>query len=231
MVQRFFCEFCNVFKNTIFTEHLWMTASILQQQLVLYFPFIYRWQHSSGETSLVGKKLHPYISRIFQIQIFFFFIFFFFFVFFCCFFLFSLTKTCLLCWLQKAYAILGAANRFVGMETHKHNAFEQLLKIQIQLFPRNTRFLSVDFCEQGNGYHSTSKLLKCDLVQTLNTFQNPSLRIFAAGKASLVVNIFGRIFSCFNKVFLISLRSTEQLLLEIPLHRCFLHNDHWQYFQ
>ena len=34
--------------------------------------------------------------------------------------------------------------------------------------------------------HVTSKLLKWDLVQTLNTFWNPSLRIFAAGKASLV---------------------------------------------
>ena len=42
------------------------------------------------------------------------------------------------------------------------------------------------FSRQGNVRHSTSKLLKCDLVQTLNTFRNPSLRFFAAGKASLV---------------------------------------------
>ena len=32
----------------------------------------------------------------------------------------------------------------------------------------------------------TSKLLKCDLIQTLNTFRNPSLRSFVAGNASLV---------------------------------------------
>ena len=42
------------------------------------------------------------------------------------------------------------------------------------------------FSDQGNVRHSTCKLLKCDLVPTLNTSQNPSLRIFAAGKASLV---------------------------------------------
>ena len=42
------------------------------------------------------------------------------------------------------------------------------------------------FRDQGNVRHPTSKLLKCDLVQTKNTFRNPPLRIFAAGKASLV---------------------------------------------
>ena len=25
----FSCEFCKIFKNTFFTEHLWMTASII----------------------------------------------------------------------------------------------------------------------------------------------------------------------------------------------------------
>ena len=42
------------------------------------------------------------------------------------------------------------------------------------------------FRDQVNIPHPTSKLLKCDLVQTLNTFWNISLRIFAAGKASLL---------------------------------------------
>ena len=42
------------------------------------------------------------------------------------------------------------------------------------------------FREQGNVHHLTSKLLKFDLVQTLNNFRNPSLRIVATGKASLV---------------------------------------------
>ena len=35
----------------------------------------------------------------------------------------------------------------------------------------------------------------------------------------------------FAKVFFMSIRSTEQLYLERPLHRCFLHNDHLPYFQ
>ena len=61
------CEFCNIFKNTFFTEHLWMTVSILQQLQVLFFAIIYNWQLSSSEKSLVGKKIHTFISRILQI--------------------------------------------------------------------------------------------------------------------------------------------------------------------
>ena len=26
----FFCEFCEIFKNTFFTEHLWTTASVIR---------------------------------------------------------------------------------------------------------------------------------------------------------------------------------------------------------
>ena len=32
----FFCEFCEVFKNTYFTEHLRTTASAFQYTLVLF---------------------------------------------------------------------------------------------------------------------------------------------------------------------------------------------------
>ena len=42
------------------------------------------------------------------------------------------------------------------------------------------------FLDQGIFRHSNSKLLKCYLIQTLNIFQNSSLWIFAARKASLV---------------------------------------------
>ena len=42
------------------------------------------------------------------------------------------------------------------------------------------------FRDQENIRYPTSKLLKCDLVQILNTFRKSSLWIFAAGKASLV---------------------------------------------
>ena len=46
----------------------------------------------------------------------------------------------------------------------------------------------------------TQKLLKWDLVQTLNTFRKPFLLIFAAGKPSLLSFVFGQdsIFVCFN---------------------------------
>ena len=37
------------------------------------------------------------------------------------------------------------------------------------------------FRDQGNVRHPISKLLECELVQTLNTFRNLSLWIFAAG--------------------------------------------------
>ena len=56
LAQGFPCEFCKIFKDTFFIEHLWMTSSILQQLLALYFAIIYNWQVSSSENSLVGKK-------------------------------------------------------------------------------------------------------------------------------------------------------------------------------
>ena len=31
LAQVFSCEFCEIFKSTIFTEHLWMTASLTKQ--------------------------------------------------------------------------------------------------------------------------------------------------------------------------------------------------------
>ena len=37
---------------------------------------------------------------------------------------FSLTNVCLPCQLRKAYAVLWAANRFVGSGTPKHNSFD-----------------------------------------------------------------------------------------------------------
>ena len=41
------------------------------------------------------------------------------------------------------------------------------------------------FHDQGNVRHPASELLKCDLVQTLNTFRNAFLRIFVVKMASL----------------------------------------------
>ena len=46
----------------------------------------------------------------------------------------------------------------------------------------------------------------------------------------LIVGIFER-FGCFDEVFLMAVVSTEQLFIERPLYRRFLHNDHLSYFQ
>ena len=69
------------------------------------FAIIYSWQLSSSEKSLVGKKVHPYISKILQIS--FTQIYIYFFIFF-----------------GKAYAVLRAANRFIGSEIPKNNVHE-----------------------------------------------------------------------------------------------------------
>ena len=81
--------------------------------------------------------------------------------------------------------------------------FENLNSIS-NISQKNTRFLTDQliifiylrttdryFHDQGNVRHPISKLPKCDLTQTLNTFWNPSLRIYAAGKASLVLSKIG----------------------------------------
>ena len=106
----------------------------------------------------------------------------------------------------KAYVILWVTNRFVGSETPKHNAFDQFWKLNYisSIFQETHDFLVLadpviiciylrtterHFRDQGNVRHPTSKLLKCDLVQTLNTFRNTSLRIFSTGKVSLVSDL------------------------------------------
>ena len=70
----------------------------------------------------------------------------------------------------------------IFQETHNFLVLTDLVIICVYL-----RIIDRDFRDQGNVRHPTSKLLKYDLVQTLNTFRNPFLRIFAAGKAPIVV--------------------------------------------
>ena len=47
---------------------------------------------------------------------------------------------------------------------------------------------------------------------------------------ALIVDIFERI-CCFDEVFLMAVASTEELFIERPLDRSFLHKDHLPYFQ
>ena len=96
LAHGFSCEFCKIFKNTFFTEHLWITASILQQLLALYYAIMYSWQFSSNEESLVGRiSSSIYLNDFTDLD------FFFSFFFFSLFFIFP--DKCLL---RKAYAVL-----------------------------------------------------------------------------------------------------------------------------
>ena len=47
LAQGFPCEFFKFFKNSFFSEHLWMNVSALKQLLALQFAIIYCWQLSS----------------------------------------------------------------------------------------------------------------------------------------------------------------------------------------
>ena len=68
LTHGFSCEFCKIFKSISFTEHLCMTASILQQLLALYFAITHSWQLSSSEKSLVWKKFHPYFQGFYRFR-------------------------------------------------------------------------------------------------------------------------------------------------------------------
>ena len=166
-----------------------MATSVLQQLLALCFAILYSWQLSSSEKSSIAEKIHLYISRILQIQISFFFFFFLFF------------EKCLFTLSVMLYTeqptVLLARRHLITMIL---NNFEISISI-LNIFQETQNFLVLTeplinciylrttdrhFSDQWNVRHSTCKLLKCDLVPTLNTSHNPSLRIFAAGKASLV---------------------------------------------
>ena len=95
LAQGCFCEFCKIFRSRLFTEYIWMTASILQQLLALYFAVTYSWQLLSSEKALVGKKF-IHISQHIYILIFFF-----------IFLSFSLTNVCLPCQFQIVCCILS----------------------------------------------------------------------------------------------------------------------------
>ena len=75
--------------------------------------------------------------------------------------------------------------KFSGYCFYMNTNIQGDFKICISVALRTT---DSHFRDQGEVRHSISKLLKFDLVQTLNTFRNPSLRIFAAEKTSLVLN-------------------------------------------
>ena len=74
-------------------------------------------------------------------------------------------------------------NSISNILQEKHNFLVLADPVIICIYLRST---DRHFRDQRDVRHRASKLLKYDLVQTLNTFRNPFLQISAAGKASLV---------------------------------------------
>ena len=147
-----------------------MTAFILQQLLALYFAI---------------SCFILYISRVLEIQILFFISFlFFYFVWQMSVYLVSYAKRVLYSeqptvLLARRYLNTMILNNFENLnsvlnsfqETHDFLVLTDPVIIFIYL---RTTDIFVTVC------HPASKLLKCDLVQTLNNFWNPFLRSFAA---------------------------------------------------
>ena len=52
----FFCEFCEIFKNTFFTEHLWMTASVNSSETC--------WLKRLIKETKQHKKTVPYLTEL-----------------------------------------------------------------------------------------------------------------------------------------------------------------------
>ena len=48
LAQVLSCEFCEISKNTFFTEHVWATASISQNLLIMLFGFLEQNIHTRG---------------------------------------------------------------------------------------------------------------------------------------------------------------------------------------
>ena len=122
-----------------------MNASILKQFLALYFVIICSWQHSSSGSS------ESFILFFFQFFLFF-------------------HKCLLACKLRKTYAVLWAANPFLGLETAKPNDFANFENLNAILnISQETHIFSVStdpviICiylkityrllrEQGNVFH------------------------------------------------------------------------------
>ena len=175
-----------------------MTASILQQLLALYFTVICSQQLSSSDKSLVGEKnSFIYLKDFTDLDFFFFFIFFFFSCFCFCFFVFfhflSQMPVYFLCYakrmLYSQQLTISLTWRhlnpmiLINFETLNSisNIFQETHHLLVLTDPAiiyiYLRTTGKHFRDQANLCHPTSKLLKCYLVQTLNTFQNYSLSI------------------------------------------------------
>ena len=153
---------------------------------------------------LPGENIHPYTPRILQILIFVFH-FFIYFVLFFLFFSFSLINTCLPNPLRYVYAVLWVKNRFVGLETRKHNDQFWKFKFNIEYFPRNSNYFdgpsnylyqfknnqkTFSFSWPGERPSSHLKVTKMRFGPNIKYFSELSLRIFAAAEGGRHLLLF-----------------------------------------
>ena len=163
LAQGCFCEFCKIFRSRLFTEYIWMTASILQQLLALYFAVAYSWQLLSSEKALVGRKF-IHISQHIYILIFFFF----FVIFFdkCLFtlsvsdrLLYSEQTTVLLTWRHLNTMILTNFENLNSIWNIFQETHDFLFLIDPVIICIYLRITERHFQHQGNVHYSTKKLL------------------------------------------------------------------------
>ena len=174
-------------------EHHWMTGSILQKLLVLYLAIIYSRQLQVVRSR---EKKSFIISQGFFTDLNLFFLFFYYFYFFN--------------WIKPVY-LVSCTKRMLYSEqptvllARRHlntvilTIFENLNSI-LNIFQETHNFLVLTdpsiiciylrttdkhFCDQGKVRYPTSKLPKWDLLQTLDTFRNPSLRILEGISCSI----------------------------------------------
>ena len=182
----FSSEFCKIFKKNFLKEHLWMSASILQQLLTLYFAIIYNWQLLSSEKLLVGKKFIPIFQGF-------------------CRFRFPLHRFVFhFLWQMPAYLVSYANGMLHSEQPTVLLARRHLNTMLLTNFEKNTRFLSFDgatnYLHLFKNHRQTIlwpaerpsshlKVIKIWFGPNIKYLKYPSLRIFAAGKASVPFNL------------------------------------------
>ena len=65
LAQVFFCEFCEIFKNTYFTEHLWVTTSHQRRWRILNFLMFSK---EKSKNKFLNIALADFVKHILQVR-------------------------------------------------------------------------------------------------------------------------------------------------------------------
>ena len=63
LVQVFSCEFCEISKNTFFTEHFWATAFVIYNKINHFIIADRVVNYNSGDSSLINDYFTYYLHR------------------------------------------------------------------------------------------------------------------------------------------------------------------------